>query len=168
MRTGRWSGNNAQRRLLRITWLTSNGGLRQDMSSFLSFVSKTSDNSIAPDVVEEASRCLDQFTEAFNSLNLAGMDAQLHFPHVMISGSETLHWDGPNQHPSDFFLRLKETGWASTRYESKVPVLVSESKVHFLVTYTRRSDSDVELSRHTNLWIVVKQNNVWGISLRSY
>lgn len=138
------------------------------MSSFLSFVSKTSDNSIDPDVVEAASRCLDQFTEAFNSLNLAGMDAQLHFPHVMISGAETLLWDGPNQHPSDFFQRLKSTGWASTRYESKVPVLASPNKVHFLVTYTRRSDSDAELSRHANLWIVVKQNNVWGISLRSY
>ncbi|MBS0454877.1 MAG: hypothetical protein JSS14_26565 [Proteobacteria bacterium] len=67
------------------------------MSSFLSFVSKTSDSSIDPDVVEEAARCLDQFTEAFNSLDLAGMDAQLHFPHVMISGSETLLWDEPNQ-----------------------------------------------------------------------
>jgi len=96
------------------------------------------------------------------------MDAQLHFPHVMISGAETLLWDGPNQHPSDFFQRLKSTGWTSTRYESKVPVLVSPDKVHFLVTYTRRSDSDAELSRHANLWIVVKRNNVWGISLRSY
>ena len=152
------------------------------MSSFLSFVSTTSDYSIDPGVVEEASCCLDQFTEAFNALNLAGMDAQLHFPHVMISGAETLLWDGPNQHPSDFFQRLKSTGWASTRYESKVPVLVSQNKIHFsqnkihfsqnkihfLVTYTRRSDRDVELSRHANLWIVVKQNDEWGISLRSY
>lgn len=138
------------------------------MSSFLSFVSTTSDHPIDPDVVEEAARCLDQFTQAFNALNLAGMDAQLHFPHVMISGAETLLWDGPNQHPSDFFQQLKSTGWASTRYESKVPVQVSQNKVHFLVTYTRRSDSDAELSRHANLWIVVKQNDVWGISLRSY
>ena len=138
------------------------------MSSFLSFVSTTSDHSIDPGVAEEASCCLDQFTEAFNALNLAGMDAQLHFPHVMISGAETLLWDGPNQHPSDFFQQLKSTGWASTRYESKVPVLVSQNKIHFLVTYTRRSDRDVELSRHANLWIVVKKNDEWGISLRSY
>ena len=138
------------------------------MSSFLSFVSTTSDSAIDPAVVEEASRCLDRFTEAFNALDLAGMDAQLHFPHVMISESETLLWSAPDQHPSDFFLRLKSTGWASTRYESKVPVLTSQNKVHFLVTYTRRSDADAELSRHTNLWIVVKHQGVWGISLRSY
>ena len=138
------------------------------MSSFLSFVSKTSDNSIDPDAVEEASRCLDQFTAAFNALDLVGMEAQLYFPHVMISGAHTLIWDTPNQHPSDFFQRLKSTGWASTRYESKVPVLSSQDKVHFLVTYTRRSATDEELTRHTNLWIVVKQKEAWGISLRSY
>lgn len=138
------------------------------MSSFLSFVSKTSDSSIDPDAVEGASRCLDQFTAAFNALDLTGMEAQLHFPHVMISGAGTLIWDTPNQHPSDFFQRLKNTGWASTRYESKVPVLSSQDKVHFLVTYTRRSDTDEELTRHTNLWIVVKQKDAWGISLRSY
>ncbi|MDI9855169.1 hypothetical protein [Comamonas sp. 17RB] len=138
------------------------------MSSFLSFVSKTSDISIDPDAVEEASRCLDQFTAAFNALDLAGMDAQLHFPHVMISGVDTLTWDSPNQHPSDFFQRLKSTGWASTRYESKVPVLSSQDKVHFLVTYTRRSGTGDELTRHTNLWIVTKKKDAWGISLRSY
>ena len=138
------------------------------MSSFLSFVSKTDSNPIDPDAVEEASRCLDQFTAAFNALDLAGMDAQLHFPHVMISGADTLVWDAPNQHPSDFFQLLKSTGWSSTRYESKVPVLSSRDKVHFLVTYTRRSDTGEELTRHTNLWILVKQNEVWGISLRSY
>ncbi|WP_155500188.1 hypothetical protein [Comamonas testosteroni] len=138
------------------------------MRSFLSFVSRTDDSSIDPEALEEASRCLDQFTAAFNALDLAGMDAQLHFPHVMISGSDTLIWSAPNQHPSDFFHRLKSTGWSSTRYESKVPVLSSQNKVHFLVTYTRRSDTDEELSRHTNLWIVVKQNDAWGISLRSY
>lgn len=138
------------------------------MRSFLSFVSKTVDSSIDLDAVEEASGCLDQFTAAFNALDLVGMDAQLHFPHVMISGADTLIWDVPNQHPSDFFQRLKSTGWSSTRYESKVPVLSSQNKVHFLVTYTRRSDTDEELSRHTNLWIVVKQNDTWGISLRSY
>lgn len=138
------------------------------MSNFLSFVSTTSDSSIDQDVAKEASRCLDNFTEAFNALDLEGMDAELHFPHVMISETETLLWKTPNQHPSDFFMRLKSTGWASTRYEAKVPVLTSQNKVHFLVTYTRRSIIDVELSRHTNLWIVVKRNGVWGISLRSY
>lgn len=138
------------------------------MSSFLSFVSQTSGTAIDQDAVEDASGCLDRFTEAFNALDLAGMDAQLHFPHVMISESETLLWDAPNQHPSDFFQRLQSTGWASTRYESKVPVLTSKNKVHFLVTYTRRSNTGEELSRHTNLWIVLKKNDAWGISLRSY
>jgi len=72
------------------------------MSSLLSFVSTTSDSSINQDVAQEASRCLDKFTEAFNALDLEGMDAALHFPHVMISETETRLWSTPNQHPSDF------------------------------------------------------------------
>ncbi|QIL79566.1 hypothetical protein G7047_06355 [Diaphorobacter sp. HDW4A] len=138
------------------------------MSNFLAFVSETSDIALDSDIVKEASNCLDEFTDAFNALDLAGMDARLHFPHVMISETETLIWETSGQHPVDFFSRLQGTGWKSTRYESKVPVLASMNKVHFLVTYTRRAVSGEERSRHINLWIVVKRNNVWGISLRSY
>lgn len=138
------------------------------MSSFLSFVSKTSDNALDQGMVEEASDCLERFTQAFNALDLPAMDAQLHFPHVMISASDTLVWDAPGQHPPDFFQRLQSTGWASTRYESKLAVLTGQDKVHFLVTYTRRSAAGEELSRHSNVWIVVRKDGRWGIALRSY
>ena len=138
------------------------------MSSFLSFVSTTSDSAIDQEAAQSASDCLDRFTGAFNALDLAGMDAQLHFPHVMISETDTLVWHAPDQHPFDFFVQLQKSGWASTRYESKVPVLSSKNKVHFLVTYTRRSPSGEELSRHTNLWVVIKKIGRWGIALRSY
>jgi hypothetical protein len=138
------------------------------MSQFLTFVSNMDSGTPDPGIVEQASSCLDRFTDAFNSHDLAGMDAQLKFPHVMISGAESLVWDKPGNHPSDFFVKLRGTGWAFTQYESKVPVLGSANKVHFIVTYTRRSQQGEVLSRHTNLWVVVKSKETWGIALRSY
>ena len=119
-------------------------------------------------LVAQASECLDRFTAAFNACDLAGMDAQLHFPHVMLSGAEPLIWPGPGQHPADFFERLQATGWAFTQYEQRDVVLVNADKVHFTVHYTRRSATGEVLSRHQNLWIVTRIDGHWGIALRSY
>jgi hypothetical protein len=138
------------------------------MSTFSKFVTPDASSESSQDLIAAASACLDRFTDAFNACDLDGMDAQLHFPHVMFSGAEQLVWDAPGKHPVDFFDRLKSTGWAETRYEDKNPVLVSASKVHFVVEYTRRDRQGVVLSSHTNLWIATRIRDEWGIAVRSY
>lgn len=136
------------------------------MSDLLDFVSAHARDT--PVDTTAASDCLDRFTAAFNAGDLAGMDAELHFPHTLLSSAQRLVWDGPGQHPRDFFEQLRATGWASTRYESKEAVLASADKVHFVLTYTRRNASDEVLSTHHNLWIVTRLDGRWGIALRSY
>ncbi len=96
------------------------------------------------------------------------MDAQLHFPHILLSGAEQVVWEQPNSHPSDLFETLQKMGWAYTRYISREPLVVSEDKVHFAVTYQRCSADHAVISTHLNLWIVTHKNGRWGISLRSY
>ena len=96
------------------------------------------------------------------------MDAELHFPHQMYSGSQTLTWAQPGQHPHSFFADLKATSWTHTRYESILPVLVNRDKVHFVVEYSRRNAVDAVISLHRNLWIVTRMDARWGIALRSY
>lgn len=118
--------------------------------------------------MEEASACLDRFTQAFNACNTAGMDAQLAFPHSMLSGADRLEWAAPGQHPADFFDRLKAAGWAKTEYVSKEVVLATGNKVHFVVTYTRQNGAGEVLSVHVNLWIAIRTASGWGIALRSY
>jgi hypothetical protein len=136
------------------------------MSDLLAFVSAPiRDN---PVDTTDASACLDRFTAAFNAGDPAGMDAELHFPHTLLSGAQCLVWESPGQHPTDFFAQLRATGWASTRYEAREAVLATADKVHFVLTYTRRNASDEVLSTHHNLWIVTRLDGRWGISLRSY
>jgi len=123
----------------------------------------------SPEVlVAGALDCIDTFSQRFNDQDLTGMDALLHFPHVMFSGEELLVWEHPGQLPNDFFEQLVSTGWAKSTYESKTPILVSPNKVHFHVHYTRRRADESVITRHENLWIVVNVNGQWLIALRSY
>ena len=128
----------------------------------------SADASADPDAVEAALACLDRFTAAFNACDTAAMDAELHFPHSMLAGGEQHVWSGPGRHPQDSFAALKASGWASTRYERREPVLVTRDKVHFVVTYTRRKADGTVLSEHRNLWVVMRVEEKWGIVWRSY
>jgi len=127
----------------------------------------TPDSVNSADTVE-AWACIDRFATAFNAEDLVGMDAELNFPHTMLSGSHRLEWFAPGQLPSDFFASLRATGWARTHTESITPVLASADKVHFLVDYTRRTAAGEVLNRYHNLWIVTRSAGHWGIALRSY
>lgn len=138
------------------------------MTEFISFVSTAPLEKQDFSVVEAASECLDRFTAHFNACNAAGMDSELYFPHIMLSGASRLDWREPGQHPENFFVALKESGWHHTCYESKEPVLVSQDKVHFVVTYSRRNSANEVLSVHKNLWVVIRAGEKWQICLRSY
>ena len=120
------------------------------------------------EAITAAMACLDRFTAAFNACDLAAMDAELHFPHSMLSGSEQHVWSGPGQHPPNLFATLRELGWAFTQYESREPILAGNDKVHFAVAYTRRRSDGSVLSEHHNLWIATQVHGKWGIVWRSY
>lgn len=113
--------------------------------------------------------CIEAFTERFNARDAAGMDALLHFPHVILSGETLIVWKTPGQLAAGFFEDLAaETGWDHSTYHAKRAVLVSPRKVHLLVEYSRdRADGSI-ISRHANLWIVTFDGGRWGIKQRSY
>lgn len=118
--------------------------------------------------VEKAIDCIETFTVRFNSMDLAGMDALLHFPHVILSGGKLVVWEGPGQHAATFFDELTMTGWHQTTYRRKQVILATPTKVHLLVEYSRENSRGNVLSNHHNLWIVTFDDERWGIKLRSY
>ena len=119
--------------------------------------------------VQEAIRCVEAFTAQFNARNLKGMDALLHFPHIILSGEQLIVWTEPGNLPTSFFDDLHlDTGWVETRYQRKDVVLVSPRKVHLLVKYTRNRADGSTVSTHSNLWIVTFDDGRWGIKQRSY
>src|SRR5690349_10240256 len=80
-------------------------------------------------MVEEAITCIERFTKRFNSRDLQGMDALLHFPHIILSGEKLVIWDAPGQLAASFFDDLATDGWARSTYQRKQPILVSPRKV---------------------------------------
>lgn len=128
----------------------------------------TQNDDSAAELIAGAAACLEVFTACFNAKDATGMDAHLHFPHVMFSGAEQLIWTEPGQLPKDFFDKLLETGWAETVYEEIQPVLVSPNKVHFRVRYSRQGLDGRVLTQHENIWFVTRVAGRWGIALRSY
>ncbi|MBR0683865.1 hypothetical protein GXW74_25550 [Roseomonas eburnea] len=119
--------------------------------------------------VKAAVTTAEAFTERFNARDLAGMDALLHFPHVILSGEKLVVWDQPGQMPADFFEHLvRTTGWARTHYVELRAVLLNVRKVHLFVDYTRNRGDGSVISRHQNLWIVTQDEGRWGIKQRSY
>ena len=138
------------------------------MSDYAKFFKPTASGESAAELIAAAEACLEGFTACFNARDSAGMDAHLHFPHIMFSGSEQLIWEGPGQLPANFFDKLIVTGWAKTVYEEKQPILVSPDKVHFRVRYTRRAIDGRVLTEHENIWFVTRIAGRWGIALRSY
>ena len=138
------------------------------MSDNTTFFKPSPSGEPAAELIAGAEACLEGFTACFNARDRAGMDAHLHFPHVMFSGTECLVWERPGQLPEDFFEKLTASGWAKTVYEEKQPVLASRDKVHFRVRYTRRAMDGRVLSEHENIWFVTRIGGRWGIALRSY
>ena len=138
------------------------------MSDYAGFFKPFPKGESVAELISAAEACLDGFTACFNAGDAAGMDAHLHFPHVMFSGAEQLVWEQPGQLPVDFFDELRKTGWAKTVYEEKQPIYVSPDKVHFRVRYTRRALDGHVLTEHENIWFVTRIAGRWGIALRSY
>jgi hypothetical protein len=126
-------------------------------------------NSDASDqVVAAATTCIRAFTECFNAHDPQGMDALLHFPHVILDGPRLFVWKQPNQLAPTYFQELVAAGWARSVYHDVEVVLASPAKVHLLVDYSRDRADGSQISRHANLWIVTFQDGRWGIKLRSY
>jgi hypothetical protein len=118
---------------------------------------------------DAALQVLSEFTACFNACDLRGMDACLHFPHIILSGAELTVWDAPGVLKLEFFENLRSRfDWSESVYSKRQPLLVAEDKVHFLVAYTRnRADGSI-ITAHENLWIVTKEGDKWGIKIRSY
>lgn len=121
------------------------------------------------EAVAAAIACVEAFTTCFNARDLTGMDACLHFPHIILSGHRMLIWSEAGQMPLSFFDDLhRDTGWVETRYLRQDAVLVSPGKVHLVLDYTRNRADGAIISRHSNLWIVTCDGEQWGIKQRSY
>jgi hypothetical protein len=138
------------------------------MTNYMDIFNPQNNNTSDEEILTQCNACLDTFSTAFNTCNCAGMDACLHFPHILLSGSRLIIWEYPGQLDDNFFEDLKRSGWTYTIQDVRKPLLICPDKVHLLVHYTRRRADNSIITSHENIWILTRVNNKWGIVLRSY
>jgi len=120
------------------------------------------------DVVWPAIDCVEAFTDRFNDRDCDGMDARLHFPHVIPSGEKLTVWEKLGQFGGSFFKDLMATGWNRTTYRRKQVVLATSRKVHLLVEYSRDDAAGNPISVHRDVWIVTFDDGRWGVKQCSH
>ena len=112
--------------------------------------------------------CLDRFMAALNAYDAAGMDAEMHFPHVRFAGGKIAVYQEPGNNPMDLFERLRrEDGWHHSAWKERTMVQHNAAKAHMAVSYTRfRADGGV-IGVYQSLYVLALQNGRWGVQLRS-
>lgn len=120
------------------------------------------------DIHRQCLGVLDAFMAALNAYDAAGMDREMHFPHVRIARGEVKVYPQPGSNPMDLFDKLKaEDDWSHSRWETRELVQHSDVKAHYAVSYTRfRRDGSV-IGVYESLYVLTRDERGWGILARS-
>jgi hypothetical protein len=124
---------------------------------------------MSPDEIQQQCiRVLDDFMDALNAYDAAGMDRCMHFPHPRIADGKVLVYEKAGSNPMDLFDRLKKAdGWAYSRWENREIVQSNASKAHVKLSYTRYRADDSVIGVYESLYIMTKVDGRWGIQARS-
>ena len=127
-----------------------------------------SEEAVDSEAVQKAMECMKKFASAFDDANIAAMDACLHFPHYLLSGNNVICWKTLGQLSKSFFTDLKNIGFRKTVIDYISVITATTDKVHLKYGYSRIANDGHIMSKHDNIWILIKKEGAWGILLRSY
>ncbi len=119
--------------------------------------------------VEQARKAIEAFFTAFNNRDNEGIAKSQHYPHFRIGSVQKK----PNivssaEEMKIPFDRLTEIeGWNRSTLDSVEVIHASEDKVHFAIEFSRYNDKDEKYATHRSLWIATKDDDGWGILVRS-
>ena len=118
------------------------------------------------EIEAEARKPIDDFFKAFNARDLEGGRKTLHYPHIQIAGSDISILDNPESFQIDF-QSLAQEGWTYSTLDSCTMRQNCYEKVHFEIQLSMHQANDSRYATYQALWIVTKQEGVWGIQCRS-
>ena len=121
--------------------------------------------------VEEAKESYKRWLQGFNSRDRDEMVAELHFPHLRLSGSNQIQvWDTAANINANFdeqTQKLKEEGWVRTDSNLINAIQKGSDKVHLTMIQSRIHSDGSEYNRFQTLWIFIRENERWGVKFRS-
>lgn len=121
--------------------------------------------------LKEAKESYKRWLQGFNSRDRDAMVAELHFPHLRLSGSNQIQvWDTAANINAKFdeqTQKLNEEGWVRTDSNFIEAIQKGPDKVHLTMIQSRVHSDGSEYNRFETLWIFIRVNDRWGVKFRS-
>jgi hypothetical protein len=118
------------------------------------------------EIEAEARKPIDDFFAAFNDRDIERGRRTLNYPHIQIAGSEVSILNTPESFQIDF-QSLENEGWTHSTLDSCTMKQNCDEKVHFEIQLSMHRANDSRYATYQALWIVTRQDGVWGIQCRS-
>ena len=123
------------------------------------------------DPIKEAKESYKLWLIGFNSRDREAMVAQMHFPHLRLSGTNQIQvWNTAEEFASNFngqTQKLKEEGWVRTESNFVQAIQSNPEKVHLTMVQSRIRIDESEYNTFQTLWLFIRENGRWGVKFRS-
>ena len=119
---------------------------------------------------EKAVEAAIAYMDAFNEGDVEKMSACINYPHarVGVSGELVVSENAASQIPPSFFGDFRTRyGWNHSCWDSREVIQSIENKVHLMVTFSRYRIDGSKIGTFPSIWVMTKQDNHWGIKMRS-
>jgi hypothetical protein len=119
---------------------------------------------------QEAIDAFMRWADGFNNRDVPAMLAEMHFPHMRLSGSEFQTWETPEDfaRPQDDMTReLRAEGWHITITKSIEAIQAGPGKAHLKIRQSRQHMDGSEYNGFDTLWLFTKIDGKWGVQFRS-
>lgn len=118
------------------------------------------------EIEEEARKPIDDFFSALNARDLERGRKTLNYPHIQFAGSDIGILNDPEEFQIDF-QALANEGWTYSTLDSCTMRQFCDEKVHFELQLSMHRANDARYATYQALWIVTRQDGIWGIQCRS-
>ena len=119
----------------------------------------------------EVMQVLDDFMSAFNGRDAAAEERTYQFPHYRLASGAMRVLNSPGGETqalmNSTYKRFAESGWDHSGWSRRKIIHLSADKAHVDTRFVRyRKDGSV-IAEFDSLYILTKENDRWGIKLRS-
>jgi len=115
----------------------------------------------------EARKAVDDFFASFNAQDQDSAKRCLHYPHVQITGTETIMWNTPEELDLNFGHLIASEGWHHSTIDSCTLRQNCKDKIHFEIRFSRYNAEGTCYATFQSIWIVTRTDGHWGIQGRS-
>jgi hypothetical protein len=116
--------------------------------------------------IDAAMHCLEQFIVCMNAGDFQGFENCFNFPSYRLA-SNTMRVIEPGSVNPERFKTGAFEGWARSAWDKREVIHAGKDKVHINTRFVRYRADDSLIAAFDSIYIVTKDNDHWGIKIRS-